>query len=96
MLVVLANNLPHAVRGRMKLWFIEPKPNVFVSGVKDSVAKKVVQYLYEHCPPESGLMIFRRIPETPGYEIRGLGDHNRQITEISGLQLVIEKQIEVI
>mgnify|MGYP005855578541 CR=1 FL=1 len=96
MLVVLANNLPPAVRGRMKLWFIEPKPNVFVSGVKDSVAKKVVQYLYEHCPAESGLMVFRRIPETPGYEIRGLGDHNRQITEISGLQLVVEKQIEIL
>jgi len=92
-LVVIANDLPPAVRGRMKLWFIEPKPNVFVSGIKDSVAKKVVDYLYEHCPPESGLMIFRRIPNTPGYEMRGLGDHNRQITDISGLQLVIEKQI---
>ena len=96
MLVVLANNLPPAVRGRMKLWFIEPKPNVFVSGIKDSVAKTVVEYLYEHCPAESGLMIFRRIPATPGYEIRGLGDHTRHITEISGLQLVIEKQIETV
>ena len=93
MLVVIANDLPPAVRGRMKLWFIEPKPNVFVSGVKDSVAKTVVEYLYEHCPADSGLMIFRRIPKTPGYEIRGIGDHNREITEISGLQLVVEKQI---
>ena len=39
-------------------------------------------------------MIFRRIPETPGYEIRGVGDTKRNLTEISGLQLVIEKQIE--
>jgi len=94
MLVVIANDLPPAVRGRMKLWFIEPRPNVFVSGVKDAVAKKVVDYLYTHCPFESGLMIFRRIPETPGYEIRGVGDTKRDITEISGLQLVIEKQIQ--
>lgn len=93
MLVVIANDLPPAVRGRMKLWFIEPRPNVFVSGVKDSVAKKVVDYLHEHCPPESGLMVFRRISETPGYEIRGIGDTKRNITEISGLQLVIEKQM---
>ena len=63
MLVVIANDLPSAVRGRMKLWFIEPRPNVFVSGVKDSVAKKVVEYLYNHCQPQSGLMIFRRIVE---------------------------------
>ena len=94
MLVVIANDLPPAVRGRMKLWFIEPRPNVFVSGVKDSVAKKVVEYLYKHCQPQSGLMIFRRIPETPGYEIRGIGDTKRDLTEISGLQLVIEKQMQ--
>ena len=40
MLVFIANDLPPAVRGRMKLWFVEPRPNVFVSSVKDSVAKK--------------------------------------------------------
>lgn len=93
MLVVIANNLPPAVRGRMKLWFIEPRPNVFVSGVKDAVAKKVVEYLHKHCPVESGLMIFRRTSETPGYEIRGMGDTKRNLIEISGLQLVIEKQV---
>ena len=94
MLVVIANDLPPAVRGRMKLWFIEPRPNVFVSGIKDAVAKKVVEYLYDHCPLASGLMIFRRIPETPGYEISGIGDTKRILIEISGLQLVIEKQIQ--
>ena len=91
MLVVIANNLPPAVRGRMKLWFIEPRPNVFVSGVKDAVAKKVVEYLHRHCPMESGLMVFRKIPEAPGYEIISIGDTKLSITEISGLQLVIEK-----
>lgn len=94
MLVVIANDLPPAVRGRMKLWFIEPRPNVFVSGVKDAVAKKVVEYLHGHCPRESGLMIFRRIPETPGYEIRGIGDTKRSVTDISGLQLVVEKDAQ--
>lgn len=96
MLVVIANDLPPAVRGRMKLWFVEPRPNVFVSGVKDSVGKAVVDYLYQHCPPESGLMVFRRINEVPGYEIRGVGDIRRSVIEISGLQLVQEKGGETI
>ena len=95
MLVVIANNLPPAVRGRIKLWFIEPRPNVFVSGVKDAVAKKVVDYLHKHCPIESGLMIFRRIPDAPGYEISGIGDTKLKIIEISGLQLVTEKKISL-
>lgn len=90
MLVVVANDLPPAVRGRMKLWFIEPRPNVFVSGVKDSVAATVVDYLYKHCPPESGLMMIRSIPRPPGFEVLTIGPPRKPVVEISGLQLIIE------
>lgn len=91
MLVVIANHLPPAVRGRMKLWFIEPRPNVFVSGIKDATAQKVVEYLYQQCPVESGLMVFRKINQAPGFEIRSFGDTKRSLTQISGMQLVMEK-----
>lgn len=96
MLVVLANNLPPAVRGRMKLWFVEARPNVFVSGVKDNVADDVVEYLYKYCPPASGLIVFQRINKAPGYKIRGVGDTSKSLTEISGLQLVIEKEKAIV
>ena len=90
MLVVIANDLPPAVRGRMKLWFVEPRANIFVSGIKDSVAKSVIDYLCRYCPPESGVMIFRSLPGPPGYEIRTIGPVRKLPIEISGLQLVIE------
>lgn len=89
-LVVLANELPAAVRGRMKLWFIEPRPNVFVSGVKDSVAMTVIDYLYQHCPSESGLLIFRALSMAPGFEMITIGPPRKPLTMLSGLQLVIE------
>jgi len=91
MLVVIADYLPPAVRGRMKLWFIEPRPNVFVSGIKDSVAESVVEYLHEFCPVESGLIIFQRINRSPGYKIRFLGSPKKNIIDLSGLQMVVEK-----
>lgn len=90
MLVVVANDLPPAVRGRMKLWFVEPRPNVFVSGIKDSVATTVVDYLYKHCPPESGLLMFRSIPHAPGFEMLSIGPPRKPITVISGMQLIVE------
>lgn len=93
MLVVIADHLPPAVRGRMKLWFVEPRAHVFVSGIKDNVAQKVVEYLYDHCPPESGLLIFQRIAGPPGYRIWGRGEPSRELVSISGLQLVKEKDI---
>ena len=90
MLLVVANDLPPAVRGRMKLWFIEPRPNVFVSGVKDSVAKTLVDYLHRHCPPESGVLMFRSIPNPPGFEMICVGPPRRPVIVISGMQLIVE------
>ena len=74
MIVVIANSLPDRIRGRMKLWFIEPKPNVFVSGVTDHVADKVVSYLLDNCPLESGLLVFKSVGKTPYYKIFNLGE----------------------
>ncbi len=78
--VVVANDLPPAVRGRAKLWFIEPRANVFVSEYVTAWLK-VVNYLYKHCPPKSGLMIFNSSNTTPGYEIFGMGDTRKEITK---------------
>lgn len=74
----------------MKLWFVEPRPNVFVSGVKDSVAKTVMEYLMTHCPAESGVMLFRSLPQPPGYEIRTIGPTRKTFVTLSGLDLVLE------
>lgn len=90
MLIVIANDLPPAVRGRMKLWFIEPRPNVFVSGIKDSVASTVVDYLYQHCPVESGVLLIRTISQQPGFEIRTIGPPRKLTVTLSGLQLIVE------
>ncbi len=90
MLIVIANDLPPAVRGRMKLWFVEPRPNIFVSGIKDSVAEDVVRYLYKHCPIESGLLMIRSIRESPGFVLQCIGPPRKPMVEISGLQLIVE------
>lgn len=74
----------------MKLWFVEPRPNIFVSGLKDSVSNYVVDYLYKHCSPEAGVVIFRSISIPPGFEIRNIGPVRKQMIDISGLQLIVE------
>ena len=52
-----------------------------------------MDYLYKHCPRESGLMVFRSTSIAPGYVVHGIGDTGRALTELSGLQLVIEKRL---
>jgi len=91
MLVVIADHFPAAVRGRMKLWFIEVKPNVFVSGIKNFLAQKIIDYLFQYCPAESGLLILVSSSKPPGYKIRWLGQPKRKVVEIFGLQVILEK-----
>ncbi|MFA6784264.1 MAG: type I-E CRISPR-associated endoribonuclease Cas2e [Sphaerochaeta sp.] len=90
MVVVVANDLPPAVRGRMKLYFVEPKPSVFVSGINDSVANKVVDYLFEAGGCRSGILVFQSIPYPPGFKIRSRGITDKTLIEYTGLQLVMD------
>ena len=93
MIVVVADAIPDAIRGKMKLWFTELKPNVFVSGIKDSVANNVINYLFSKADSLSGMTIVSSKSEPPGYQIFTLGSVKRKIKVISGMQLVYEKLI---
>lgn len=84
------HELPPTMRGRMKLWFIEPCANVFVSGIKDSVVQTVVDYLIKHCPTESGAMIYLSLPHVPGYRIITIGTPRKPQVQLDGLQLIVE------
>jgi CRISPR-associated protein Cas2 len=95
MVVVLAHHIPPAVRGRMKLWFVEPRPNVFVSGIIDSVARDVVEYLVKACPPSSGLLVFEEINKPPGYRMWGTGTPDKKIVMYDGYPLIVEKEIDM-
>ena len=90
MIVVVANYIPDAVRGKMKLWFTEPKPNVFVSGIRDSIADNVIELMLKHCPPSSGLLIFKSENKSPFYRIYSKGKPSKNLSIISGLQLIVE------
>lgn len=94
MIVVVANHIPDAVRGKMKLWFCEPKPNVFVSGIRDALADNVIELMMDKCPPSSGLIIFKEINSPPFYRIYAKGMTAKNISSISGLQLIVEKIAE--
>jgi CRISPR-associated protein Cas2 len=41
----VANDAPPAIRGILKRWFVEPKPNVFVGTVNRRTRDKVLDYV---------------------------------------------------
>lgn len=91
MIVVLAEDIPPAVRGRMKLWFIEIKTNVYISGVKDAVAREVVDYLFANCNENSSLIIIESAKNAPYYKIHKKGLLLDYVKSITGLPLIFDR-----
>ncbi len=88
MVIIVADNIPNSIRGKMKLWFIELKPNVFVSGVNDYLAQKIVKYLFKKSSLISGMTIIVSQRAAPGYRILSVGTIKKKVIDVSGLQLI--------
>ena len=88
MLVVFADKIPDRIRGKMKLWFIEPIPTCFVSSVSDALAEK----LYELCDDDSSILIVRSTNTPPGYVLKSrygkASTLQKKVVSFNGLQLV--------
>ncbi|MEI3011929.1 MAG: type I-E CRISPR-associated endoribonuclease Cas2e [Sutterella seckii] len=92
MLVVFADKIPDRIRGKMKLWFIEPIPTCFVSSVSDALAVEVAEKPYELCDDDSSILIVRSTNTPPGYVLKSrygkASTLQKKVVSFNGLQLV--------
>lgn len=93
MTVIIANDTPDAVRGLLKRWFIEPRPNVFVGTINRKVREKTIEYIRRNSEG-LGLLIISTDNNCQGFKIETFGATDRKGTEISGLWLVAEQWVE--
>jgi CRISPR-associated protein Cas2 len=90
MTVIVCNNTPDAIRGHLKRWFIEPKPNVFVGTVNQKTREKTIAYIRRNAPG-LGMLIIASDRSCQGFGITSYGPTNRRPTEYAGLHLIAEK-----
>jgi CRISPR-associated protein Cas2 len=90
MTVIICNNTPDCIRGHLKRWFIEPKPNVFVGTVNEKTREKTIAYIRRNA---SGLGMLIITPERScqGFAINTHGHTDRKETLYAGLHLIAEK-----
>ena len=93
MTVIIANDTPDAIRGMLKRWFIEPRPNVFVGTMNRRTRDKTLDYIKRNAK-ELGMLIISSDNNCQGFKIDTYGDTHRRDIEISGLWLVAEAWIE--
>lgn len=90
MTVIIAYDTSDAIRGMLKRWFIEPRPNVFVGTLNRRTDERTIEYIKRNAG-EIGLLIVSSYPNCQGYKIESCGPTDRMGVEVSGLWLVAEK-----
>ncbi len=90
MTVIVANDTPPAIRGLLKRWFIEPKPNVFVGTVNPRTRDKTLEYIRRNAPG-LGLLVIASENNCQGFTIQTFGQTPRNVVQYCGLHLVAEK-----
>lgn len=87
MLVIVTENVPPRLRGRLALWLLEVRAGVYVG----KVSKRVREFIWEHVEAgyEDGNVVMAWATNTEsGYDLRTLGDNRRIPVEFDGLKLV--------
>jgi len=97
MTVLVANDVPPAIRGHLKRWFVEPRPNVFVGTLNVRTHRKVIDFITRNAPKDFGMLSISSHPNCQGYLIERVGPEGkigRRNLDIDGIQLVAEAWID--
>ena len=87
MLVVITENVPHRLRGRLAVWLIEVRAGVYVG----DVTRRVREMIWQQCEQlvEQGNIVMAWATNTEsGYDFQTMGDNRRVPIEFDGLRLV--------
>lgn len=86
-LVVVTENVPPRLRGRLALWLLEVRAGVYIGDVSRRTREMIWQQLSEGCEDGNVVMAWVSRHES-GYEFQTLGSNRRVPVEFDGLRLV--------
>lgn len=90
MIVIITDTTPPKIRGALKRWFLEPKPNVFVGTISTKVKEKVIEHLYK-LDSRWNALIISKSSSSQKFQIEHIGTPQKKTIEITGIQLIEEK-----
>lgn len=92
-LVVVTENVPPRVRGRMAIWLLEVRAGVYIGDVSKRTREMIWEQLREGYEDGNVVMAWSSNHES-GYEFQTLGANRRIPVEFDGLNLVAFLPVE--
>lgn len=87
MLVIVVENVPHRLRGRLGLWLVEVRAGVYVGKVSRRVREMIWDNLEKGIENGNAVMAWSSNTES-GFDFQTLGANRRIPVEMDGIKLV--------
>jgi CRISPR-associated protein Cas2 len=93
MLVVVTENVPSRLRGRLAIWLLEVRAGVYVGDVSRRVREMIWEQISELAEKGNVVMAWATNTES-GFDFQTYGENRRMPVELDGLRLVSFYPIE--
>ena len=87
MLVIVLENAPPRLRGRMAVWLLEVRAGVYVGSYSRRVREHIWTQVEEGLEDGNAVIVWRSTAEA-GFEFKTLGANRRMTAAFDGVQLV--------
>ena len=87
MLVIVLENAPPRLRGRLAVWLLEVRAGVYVGSYSRRVREHIWSQVEEGIEEGNAVMMWRSTSEA-GFEFKTLGANRRLAADFDGVQLV--------
>ena len=87
MMVIVVNNAPPRLRGRLSLWLLEVRAGVYVGKYSARTREMIWQQVIEHIGDGDAVMVWARDTES-GFDFLTCGSNRRQPVDVDGMKLV--------
>jgi CRISPR-associated protein Cas2 len=88
MLVVVTENVPPRLRGRLAIWLLEVRAGVYVGDVTRRVREMIWQHLTVGIEDGNAVMVWSTTTNESGFELATLGSNRRRPVDFDGVRLV--------
>lgn len=87
MLVIVLENAPPRLRGRLAIWLLEVRAGVYVGTFSKRVREHIWSQVEDGIEDGNALIVWRSAAEA-GFEFKTLGKNRRMPSDFDGVQLV--------
>lgn len=88
LLVVVTENVPPRLRGRLAIWLLEVRAGVYIGDVSKRTREMIWTQLESGHEDGNAVMAWAASGHESGYEFQTLGQNRRTPVEFDGLRLV--------